>query len=263
MASSIDAIELALSKTPNMEKPLHSPTAFADWLHKPRTPLVKSRDLDQALNWAHPRAQFVKTLPRDAHLLDFGAGDGGLVVFRSWPAPKREDLTFYGYSLEPIARARDYQAVEIARFEDRTPQFGGRRFDAVFCSHVIEHLNDPEAFLDWAQQALAARGRLYLEWPSTATLTLPRREDLLAYGVGVMVSNFFDDATHQALPERPAVASGLEGRGFSIEQAGLIRLPFYEEELLAHDQRRSNPGYRLQAFWSHTGWRQYLVAQKR
>ena len=198
---------------------------LADWLRKPRTPLLKSRDLDQALNWAHPRAQFVKTLPRDAHLLDFGAGDGGLVVFRSWPAPKREDLTFYGYSLEPIARARDFQAVEIARFEDRAPQFGGRRFDAVFCSHVIEHLNDPEAFLDWAQQALATRGRLYLEWPSTATLTLPRREDLLAHGVDVMVSNFFDDATHQALPDRAAVVSGLEGRGFSIEQAGIIRLP--------------------------------------
>jgi hypothetical protein len=78
-----------------------------------------------------------------------------------------------------------------------------------------------------------------------------------------MVSNFFDDATHQALPERAGVIAGLEARGFTVEQVGIIRLPFYEDELLAHDQRRPNPGYRLQAYWSYTGWCQYLVAQRR
>ena len=241
-----------------------SPSAadLADWLRKPRTRLLKSRDLDQALNWAHPRAQFIKTLPRDAHVLDFGAGDGGLVVFRSWPAPKREDLTFYGYSLEPIARARAYQAVEIARFEDQAPQFGGRRFEAVFCSHVIEHLSDPDAFLDWAKQALVARGRLYLEWPAQTTLALPGRNELLAHGVDVMVSNFFDDASHQVLPDRSALIAGLEARGFAIEQVGIIRLPLFEDELLAHDQREPNSGYRLQAYWSYTGWCQFIVAQK-
>jgi SAM-dependent methyltransferase len=236
--------------------------ALAAWVKRARKPSIKPNELDAAMSWSHPRVQFIKTLPLDASLLDFGAGDGGLSVYRIWPAPRREDLNFFGYSLEPVERAREYRSVEIARFEDRAPNFGGRVFDAVFCSHVIEHLGDLPRFFAWLSAAVAPGGRVYLEWPSPVTLGLPKRTTLLEFGVDLMVSNFYDDATHIDLPERAAVSAGLESVGFAIETSAIVRLPFYEDELLAHDQIKPNPGYRLQAYWSYTGWCQYLVAQK-
>lgn len=237
--------------------------ALAAWVKRSRKATLKANELDPAMSWSHPRVQFIKTLLHEASLLDFGAGDGGLSVYRTWPSPRRDDLNFYGYSLEPVERARDYRSVEIARFEDRAPDFGGKVFDAVFCSHVIEHLSDLNRFFAWLGGALAPGGRVYLEWPSPVTLTLPKRTALLEFGVDLMVSNFHDDATHIELPDRATVIAGLENAGCVVETSAIVRLPFYEDELLAHDQLKPNPGYRLQAYWSYTGWCQYLVAQKK
>jgi hypothetical protein len=56
--------------------------------------------MEGALHTASPRVRFFKSTQPDARLLDLGAGDGGMEVFRQWLSPPREDIRMYAVSLE-------------------------------------------------------------------------------------------------------------------------------------------------------------------
>lgn len=234
------------------------------WFNAERKPALAKDDAIVLMNSLHPRAIFVKTLAHGACLLDAGAGDGGLEVFRHWPPPQRTDLRMYAYSLSKGARFDSYDGFELGRWEEGPPVFDGIRFDAVFCSHFIEHLGDAVPFLQWTAQRLAGGGRLYLEWPSPFAALLPKGKDLAKRGIELQISNFHDDSTHKAIHDRSRIVSALTGGGFFIEQQGYVSLPFIEEEILAHRARGLNDAYAIQtAFWSKTRWAQYLVAVRR
>jgi SAM-dependent methyltransferase len=234
------------------------------WFKAKRTPSMSKDDAVAFLHNMHPRTRFVKTLPHGACLLDAGAGDGGLEVFRRWPPPTRADLHLYAYSLDKGAQFNAYDGFELGRWEEGPPVFSGIRFDAVFCSHFIERLSDPASFLQWTAQRLGTRGRLYVEWPSPFSTLLPTRQELEQRGIALAISNFHDDAMHKAVHDRSRVVSVLSNAGFFIELQGYVSLPFIEEELLAHASSGLDDPYAIQAaFWSKTRWSQYVVAVRK
>lgn len=237
--------------------------ALVAWFGRERSPALPAQRAMENYYQYLPRTAFLKTLRANARVLDVGAGDGSLELFRNWLEPRRMDLMMYAYSLEKGQRFDAYAGYELGNWEAGPPQFAGIRFDAIIACHFIEHVSDPRVFLDWAADRLAPGGRMYLEWPSPESLHLPPREELLAHGVDVVISNFHDDGTHRQLPERAQLLAELERGNWLIDQQGIVKLPFFEDELLAHyGGKRPDPVAKLMAFWSKTRWAQYIIASR-
>lgn len=231
-----------------------------------------SRDLVQQVNrdrvmelyfTFHPRTAFLKTLPVGAVVADIGAGDGSLSVFRGWPTPTRNDLKLHAYSMEKGRLFDDFETFELGDWNTARPEFGGIAFDAIVCAHFIEHIDDPHTFVDWAANKVSPGGRVYLEWPSPNSQLLPGRAELEAAGVPLVISKFEDDHTHrQQPPDGDGVADAMRAAGFSIEAKGTVRLPWLEDEMLAHFRDAEDGFPRQAAFWSRTGWSQYIIAER-
>lgn len=237
--------------------------ALVTWFHQKRSAQLPRQKAIENFYGYLPRTAFLKTLRHDASVLDVGAGDGSLELFRNWLEPRRADLKMYAYSLEKGKRFDAYAGYELGNWEEGPPEFKGVQFDAIIACHFIEHVSDPRAFLDWAADRLAPGGRMYVEWPSPASLELPPRTELLAQGVDVIISNFHDDATHRRLPDRVELLTMLEQAGWLIDQQGVVKLPFFEEELLARcEEPPVDAVAKLSAFWSKTRWAQYFIASK-
>lgn len=106
------------------------------------------------------------------------------------------------------------------------------QYDAVICSHVLEHLSNPYAVvLDLARKAKAG-GVVYVEVPSERSLRLPRACSGW-WGIHGCL-NFYDDDSHKTFVKLDEVASILENNGFRVVHLGrcwmwrrVIFLPAY------------------------------------
>lgn len=242
---------------------LQSIDEIKEWYHAQRTKHLKEGDTQALLHLLHPRVIFLKTLPYESRLLDVGAGDGSLHILRKWPAPSRTDVRIYAYGLEKGQHYDDLDGYELGHGPEKKPDFPDVAFTAIYCSHFVEHIKDTADFLAWCAARLSFDGRLYLEWPSPQSLTLPARSELVSAGVELTISNYWDDCTHNELPAREAVLTELVKVGFFVEQTGVVRFPFIEEELLAHFAANDRECFgRQAAFWSKTYWTRYVVAAK-
>jgi len=221
---------------------------------------------DQAIEGLHafsPRCRFVKTLPHGATLLDVGAGDGSLEVYRHWPAPARADLCLFAWAAERGERFDRYEGWESGIWPRQPPAFDGRMFDAILAVNFIEHIEDPIAFVHWAAARLEVGGRLFLEWPAPVSATLPEQPELAALGLPIMTGNYFDDATHR--PEVPAFAAiknAVIGAGLSVRESGTATVPFFDQEVAIHAAIARDAINLTLAYWSMTAWCQYLVATR-
>jgi hypothetical protein len=206
-----------------------------------RTPLDDGAALE-AWHLLTPRCRFIKTLPPGASVLDMGAGDGSLQVYRRWPAPPRADLTMYAFALQASSAFADYDGWEVGRWPDTRPKFGGMMFDAIVAAHFIEHVWSPAWFIRWASERLTPQGRIYIEWPSAAALTAPTANELRNAGIEVMTGNYSDDPTHeQARPETAAVHAALQDWSLRIDEAGTVRVPWLEAHLMAIARPMTRP----------------------
>jgi SAM-dependent methyltransferase len=155
-----------------------------------------------------------------------------------------------------------YRDSEVGFWPEHRPDFGDRKFDAIFSANFIEHIDDPLAFVKWAASRLAARGRMYLEWPTPQSLHLPTTKELAAAGVNVMVGAYHDDTTHRPEPPKMEdVSATLLSHGLIITESGFVRVPFIDRQLAIHARRASDLVAMTLAYWSHTDWCQYLVAE--
>ena len=227
-----------------------------------REPFMTFDDAVRYLHVLGPRCRFVKTLPAGATLLDAGAGDGALQVYRHWPEPPRADLHMFAWAGIKGASFDRYDGHEVGYWPEKPPAFGGRVFDAIMAANFIEHIDDPIAFVEWSIARLAPAGRLYLEWPRPESTLLPATADLAALGLPIMTGNYFDDATHRpVVPDIEAVRATIIKSGLTIRESGIVGVPFVDQELAIHAARARDTVNLTIAYWSMTGWCQYLVAE--
>ena len=237
--------------------------AIERWYQQESGPALESDEqVFEHYHSAHPRTLFLKTLPAGATLLDIGAGDGSMQIFRNWPPPARPDVKLYTFSLHKGAHFDAYDGYELGDWNLRTPDFGGMQFDAIFSAHFVEHIDQPSSLAAWAATRLKPGGRLFTEWPTEAALSAPEHRELRARGIDLRLGTFFDDPTHLALPSTETVHASMRDAGLEIELAGVIRLPRYESALLDVYRRTQNPLALLFAYWSFSGWCQYAIARK-
>lgn len=220
---------------------------------------------DEVDSWLHlssPRVRFLKTLPYGASVLDLGAGDGSLALFKNWLTPHRPDIRIYGVSLADGPHKALYDGWENKNFEVDEP-FRGQHFDAVFCSHFVEHIEGgPDRLMPWIANRLTPQGRVYIETPSHFSKNGPRRAQLRAQGHLVSTTNFYDDLTHKDTVDLQTLRSSFEKAGLFIDESGYWRNPFLEPLLL--DLSRSNgvEFYATAAVWMATRFAQYVIGVK-
>src|SRR5262245_49093622 len=100
-------------------------------------------DLQQTYWGFHPRFRFLKTLPRGATLVDYGAGPGGLIHWRQWGQPDRSDLRMIAVDRHKGERFERYDAWFTNPSEASALPAELREVDAVLLSHVLEHIHEP------------------------------------------------------------------------------------------------------------------------
>lgn len=228
----------------------------------PTTHSLPRNEVDAWLHLASPRVRFLKTLPHGASVLDLGAGDGSLAVFKNWLLPHRPDLRLFAVSLADGRHRSLYDGWENKNFETDEP-FEGRSFDAVFSSHFVEHIDGgPKRLMPWIANRLTPQGRVYIEMPSHFSKSGPRRDSLRAMGHPVSTTNFYDDLTHKDTVDLDTLRRSFEQAGLFVDESGYWRNPFLEPLLLdlagvVHDEF-----YATAAVWMSTRFAQYAIGVK-
>ncbi len=87
-------------------------------------------------------------------------------------------------------------------------------YDAVICSHVLEHLHDPAPAAKALARKLRPDGVAYFEVPSRRSLNLPKAEHGWMGIKGCL--NFFDDPTHTDWVDLADVADQLRAEGYRV-----------------------------------------------
>ncbi len=234
----------------------------AQWSDPSQPAAVSLGDAQMSMHNYGPRVRFVKLLPPGGSLLDAGAGDGSLVIFRKWPAPARPDIRMFAWAGDRGSGFGNFDGSEVGYWPQNPPDFGGRKFDAVFSANFIEHIPDPLAFVEWAATRLTERGRIFLEWPRPESITLPSTEELAEAGVHVTTGRYHDDGTH--MPAPPAfedVRDALARHGLAVVEHGISQVPYFDQQLAIHARKRRDLADMTIAYWSYTNWCQYLVAE--
>jgi SAM-dependent methyltransferase len=230
------------------------------WARTSGAPRVGKEVFEPYLHSITPRSSFFKMLSPGVRVLDLGAGDGTMSVFRRWPAIERLDLEMYAVSLEKGSHFDAYDGYELGNFENDVPKFSNLTFGAILCAHFIEHLRDPERCMEWMASRLASGGRLYLEWPHIISTRMPTRFEIIDEGLNVMTINFFDDPTHVEAWPMSRLTRAAQKAGLAIESAGRIRFPWAGDELKHHGRMDNDVVATTMGLWFYFGWAQFLTA---
>jgi len=235
---------------------------IAHWYFADRKRVLSDSEAVSAFHSIGARCRFLKTLPLNATVLDVGAGDGSLHLFRDWPPILRSDVRVYAYAGERGKNFDRYDGSEVGWWPRQPPSFDGMPFDAIMACHFIEHIDSPLEFVSWACDRLAPWGRIFLEWPSPQSVRLPTTAVLRARGMNIMVGNYFDDSTHRTeAPDMQRVVGKLQAVNMQITEYGIARVPFIDGEMLSAARAKNDIVDSTLAYWSFTGWCQYVTAQ--
>ncbi|MDR7036505.1 2-polyprenyl-3-methyl-5-hydroxy-6-metoxy-1,4-benzoquinol methylase [Methylobacterium sp. BE186] len=232
------------------------------WCTHKIDPNIQKDEFDAYFHTVSPRSTFVKNAPPDACLLDMGAGEGSLSIYKVWPSVARSDLKFYGTSLDPIRLAANYEQVSISDFETTPRPFNGVEFDAVVASHFIEHLSDPSGFIGWAASCMKPGGRMYLEWPHEFSKRMPSSSFFAEHGIPAFTTNFFDDHTHLQTWTAQDIIDIAGTSGLQPEFAGRIVLPYAAGWMRDQAREASDKISGTFAIWCAVGWAQYVILTK-
>jgi SAM-dependent methyltransferase len=134
---------------------------------------------------------FLSGLPTAARLLDIGCGNDSSYRIKSlFPAIHYTGVDVGDYNNSKPNLADRYVVTSADDFAAGIAELGCQ-FDAVVSSHNLEHCNDRVATLNAMIGAVVPQGRMYLSFPSEASVRLPSRRRTL---------NYFDDPTHKGEP---------------------------------------------------------------
>jgi SAM-dependent methyltransferase len=169
----------------------------------------------------HPRYKFISALPQGSKVLDLGCGScDAMNKFRGM----RPDLVFAAVDIKDVKNSIpegiEFHSVDI----QSTPlPFKENSFDAIYCSHVLEHLYSTHLIAREITRVLKRGGQIYIETPSTRSLRVPSFKYCHEQGVPL---NFYDDPTHIKPFSKTGLFIFLRNIGFGKIKIGTARNPW-------------------------------------
>ncbi len=209
----------------------------------------------------HPRFHFFKTLPFGAALVDVGADSGALSGWKRWGDPPRGDIRLFGIDLGMGEHAGAYERWTVCDLDREFPSFD-IAFEGAMLAQVLCQLARPQETLTWVAGALAPGGTVYIEWQSPDANRLPRRSDLLAHNIDVVILNPSDDVANRNAFTLPEMAAMTAKAGLKMVDCGQVRLGPIADALVREAQATSDVASVTVGLWSRLGASLYLVAEK-
>lgn len=138
----------------------------------------------------------------------------------------------------------------------------GEKYDAVICSHILEHINEPYELCAALVTKVKPGGVAYIEVPSKKSLTLPGAANGWLIFRGCL--NFRDDETHKELVELTRIARIFREAGYKVtgpKARWMLRrvllFPFYCVGCLI------TKGFvPASVLWDVTGFAEYIIARR-
>lgn len=193
---------------------------------------------------------FIKSLRKDALLLDVGCGNNSPNLI----CGMRPDIYYHGIDIEGSGSDARCYYVSPERFY--VPMLAARNiFDAVLCSHTIEHCLSPINVLCAMAHTLKLNGRMYLSTPCMESLGFPSRRGCL---------NYHDDKTHRPFLPLQIIKDQLEACGMRVEFEDRT----YRPRLLSTIGGVLEPLSRMMnktiplATWAYWGFESVLILRK-
>jgi 2-polyprenyl-3-methyl-5-hydroxy-6-metoxy-1,4-benzoquinol methylase len=119
------------------------------------------KPLNKILHIPYELNELVKT-PK-GRLLDVGCGSGGTLLLA-----KQLGWEVVGLEIDPEAvRAAKNNGLNVIQGDYRNLKNYSEEFDAVICSHVLEHVHQPVELLELLLDSLKKRGLLFLSTPNS------------------------------------------------------------------------------------------------
>lgn len=119
------------------------------------------------------------------------------------------DVADYKQVSDPRGHANEYIITTPEYFYTQIAALSAT-FDAVVSAHNIEHCNAPDETLAAMLSVIKPGGRIFLAFPSEASVNFPHRKGTL---------NFYDDPTHIYLPKFDSMCEAVTSRGYRIDVA--------------------------------------------
>jgi SAM-dependent methyltransferase len=172
------------------------------------------------LFYSRGKKGFLRSVPRNAKLLDVGCGNSSPLKIKS----QRPDVFYvgldvsnYNQKINPNIYADQYKIVSPGVFAEEIVKFSGK-FDAVISSHNIEHCYDQENVLCAMLSSVKDNGVLYLSFPSEESVYFPKRRNTL---------NFYDDPSHARPVNYQKVLKIITNNNFRIDFCIKRYRPFF------------------------------------
>ena len=172
-------------------------------------PAIKTFIQDKVLR-IRKKDAFLRTLEPRCSILDVGCGNNSPYHTKSiLPMCSYTGLDVADYMQTRTNVADDYILTSPEDFARNIAE-QANRFDVVISSHNLEHCNDRNETLLAMMIALKPGGRIYLSFPSEASVTFSGGRD------GCL--NYYDDPTHMGAPPKfNDVVQLLQRQGFHID----------------------------------------------
>jgi len=110
---------------------------------------------------------FLKSaLPANASILDVGCGNGVISRHLGRFGFKVTGIDVSEKAIEKARSLNQFSNVKFMRENAEDLIARGMKFDAIICSEVLEHLNDPDALLTVLNKSLSRNGKLIITIPN-------------------------------------------------------------------------------------------------
>ena len=202
---------------------------------------------------------FIASIIKNGKVLDVGCGNNSPFTVKTL----RPDVYYVGIDIGIYNQTAGYNIyanrlilTDPNSFHSRIEEYSSE-FDAIICSHNLEHCNDYIATTSAMIKSLKKGGEIYLSFPCEESAGFPSRHGCL---------NFYDDSTHKNLIQYSAFLATLKENGMDIVFAakryrplipfliGLVCEPFC---ILLNKQAPAG------GTWALYGFETIIIARKR
>lgn len=206
------------------------------------------------------RYNFFRNVGVSARVLDIGCGRGAngaeLIEFNP-------ELDIHGIDLINDHEVPGFIAYKKVDLNKNILPYPDSYFDAIVCTHVIEHLNAPMELGPEINRVLKSGGSIYVEAPNWTSMLVP------SFGFKRAQHdpfNFFDDPTHV----KPWTRHGLfellsQSCMLEVVNVSAVRnwrRILFDPAIILYGLFQGKRGLVVSSFWNIYGWCVYGVAKK-